>query len=106
MRAGEGNMAITRKKHDQPQANDLSREQTEPAEQAESDNWSLTSAQMFFMLEHHNLIEQAYADQDLTEIHKLAASKKYKQLFGLMSWDEAYDRYEEFLFTGSGNGDA
>ncbi len=57
---------------------------------------------MIFMLQHHNLIEAAYEADDLEALRKLAASDEYKTVFGAMTFDEAYDRYEEMLETERG----
>lgn len=58
------------------------------------DEWSLTTDQMVFMLQYHNQIETAYAAQDLDYLRELAASGAFQAIFGDMSFDEAYDRYE------------
>jgi hypothetical protein len=56
--------------------------------------WTLSADQMIFMLQHHNGIEAAYEADDLEALRELAASDEYKAIFGDMSFDEAYDRYE------------
>jgi hypothetical protein len=61
------------------------------------DDWSLSSDQMIFMLQHNNEIEAAYERDDLEFLRSLAASDEYKSVFGDMSFDEAYDRYETLL---------
>lgn len=61
------------------------------------DEWSLNTDQMIFMMQHHNLIEQAFADDDMDSLRALAASEAYKMIFHDMSFDEAYDRYESML---------
>lgn len=66
--------------------------------EAESDNdWVLNADQMIFMLQHHNAVAAAYEANDLAFLRSLAESKGYKAVFGNMSWDEAFDRYEEML---------
>ena len=52
---------------------------------------------MLFMLQYHNPVEAAYASDNVTYLRQLEASADYQPLFGKMSWDEAYDRYEESL---------
>jgi hypothetical protein len=95
-------MARTQRKQEQPVSFELRTSETSLSQKGQgADDWSLSAEQMAFMLEHHNIIEQAYEQQDLTAVRKLAKTKSYKQIFGDMSWDEAYDRYEEFLLTGS-----
>jgi hypothetical protein len=59
--------------------------------------WILNADQMTFMLQHHNVIEAAYASDDLDFLRRLAASETYRGLFSDMGWDEAYDRYETML---------
>jgi hypothetical protein len=66
-------------------------------ENSQRDDWTLTTDQMIFMLQHHNAIESAYRVNDLAFLRKLETSSHYKRVFGDMSWDEAYDRYEEML---------
>ncbi len=63
----------------------------------QDDDWTLTSDQMLFMLQHHNAIEDAYASDNMDFLRNLAGSNAYKTLFGDMPWDEAYDRYESML---------
>lgn len=59
--------------------------------------WTLTDDQMAFMLGRHNLVEVAYANEDMELLRRIAATDEYRKLFGDMSWDEAYDRYEEMI---------
>jgi hypothetical protein len=61
------------------------------------DDWTLNPDQMFFMFEHHNLIANAYANEDMKKLSELASTEAYKTIFGSMSFDEAYDRYETML---------
>jgi hypothetical protein len=63
-------------------------------DQADADHWILDTDQMIFMMQHHNMIEAAYASEDLDSLRLLAASEAFKSVFGEMSFDEAYDRYE------------
>jgi hypothetical protein len=71
-----------------------------PAEQDQEDDWTLNTDQMIFMLQYHNPVEAAYASDDVAYLRQLESSDEYKALFDQMSWDEAYDRYEESLMTG------
>lgn len=61
---------------------------------SEQDNWVLDNDQMIFMLQHHNEIESAFDSDDIESLRDLASSDEYKAVFGEMSIDEAYDRYE------------
>lgn len=65
-------------------------------EEAQND-WSLTADQMFFMLSYHNAIENAYQWDDMDFLRQLHQSEEYMAAFGIMSWDEAYDRYETMI---------
>lgn len=56
-------------------------------------DWSLTPEQTLFMLRHHNDIQSAFAANDLDRLTLLSDSKAYIDLFGVMRFDEAYDRY-------------
>jgi hypothetical protein len=60
----------------------------------DENDFSLNTAQMVFMINHENAIERAYTAHDMAFLRHLAASDEYKELFGDMSWDQAYDRYE------------
>lgn len=68
----------------------------------EIDDWSLNPDQMLFMLEHHNLIMDAYAKEDMESLRQLATTKEYQAIFGEMRFDEAFDRYESNLEGDSG----
>jgi hypothetical protein len=61
----------------------------------DDDSWALQGAQLAFMLQHHDEIETAYASEDMTFLDRLESSEEYRNLFGDMPWDEAYDRFEE-----------
>ncbi|MBI5668674.1 MAG: hypothetical protein HZC41_11765 [Chloroflexi bacterium] len=61
------------------------------------DEWMLTAEQMLFMLQNHNSIETAFAEDNLESLRQLAGSEEFLTLFGEMSFDEAYDRYETML---------
>lgn len=63
-------------------------------------DWTLTTEQMIFMLENHNIIEQAYSTNDVEALRRLTVSRRYKATFGDMSWDEAFDRYETAIADG------
>lgn len=72
--------------------------QTQATETAiQQDEWALDADQMIFMLQHHNPIAAAYEADDLAFLRDLAASQDYKTVFGSMSFDKAYDRYECML---------
>jgi hypothetical protein len=58
------------------------------------DDWTLTTDQMVFMLQYNNPIAEAYANENMDYLRQLETSAEYKTLFGAMSFDEAYDRYE------------
>lgn len=60
-------------------------------------DWALTPEQMLFLMQRHNVIETAYANDDLESLRTLASSKEFTALFGSMGFDEAYDRYETML---------
>jgi hypothetical protein len=57
--------------------------------------WALEGAQLVFMLRHKDAIEAAYDDDDMATLDALESSDEYRALFGDMTWDEAYDRFEE-----------
>lgn len=61
------------------------------------DDFSLNAAQMEFMLRVHNAAEQADANEDYAFFDAIVASEDWKRLFGDMSWDQAWDRYEVML---------
>ncbi len=65
-----------------------------PAPQSEEKDWSLTASQTLFMMQRHNAILEAYERDDADFLKSLEASEEYKAVFGEMSWDEAFDRYE------------
>ena len=78
--------------------------QTQTSETSiQQDDWTLNADQMIFMLQHHNPIEAAYAEDNLAFLRELAKSEEYKAVFGAMSFDEAYDRYECMLEDGRAN---
>jgi hypothetical protein len=64
-----------------------------PASESEHD-FSLNAAQMEFMLRTHNAAEIADANNDNAFFDTLVASDEWAVLFGSMSWDQAWDRYE------------
>jgi hypothetical protein len=68
-----------------------------PQQKKKDDDWTLTTNQMIFMLRYHNPVEAAYTADDMDYLRKLAASDEIRAVFGAMSWDEAFDRYEEML---------
>jgi hypothetical protein len=64
------------------------------------DDWTLTTDQMIFVLQHNNVIETAYNENNMELLGELESSAEYKTVFGEMSWDEAFDRYEDMLDAG------
>lgn len=81
-------------------------DELEPADTAppavDADDWMLTIEQAFWMLGHASIIEawQNAPDDDLTAwsaFDDAVQSDEFKALFGTMSFDEAYDRYETML---------
>ena len=65
----------------------------EGTRQAE-DDFTLNTAQMTFMINIDAAAEQADQNDDFAFFDELVASDGWRQLFGDMSWDQAYDRYE------------
>lgn len=76
-------------------------QQTQQQIAADQDDWMLTPEQMLFMLQNHNIIERAFADDDLESLREFAAGEEFLALFGDMGFDEAYDRYETMLESGN-----
>jgi hypothetical protein len=74
--------------------------ETQKANQVRQEEWTLDADQMIFMLQRHNEIEAAYANEDMTALRELSELEEYLMLFGDMSFDEAYDRYESTLEHG------
>jgi hypothetical protein len=64
------------------------------------DNWTLSTAQIIFMLQHHNEIELADENDDEAFFDCFINSDEFRSLFGDMTFDEAYDRYETMLEAG------
>ena len=60
----------------------------------EKDDWTLTPDQMFFLMQRHNPIFEAYAKDDMAYLDSIEHSDEYRSIFGSMSFDEAIDRYE------------
>jgi hypothetical protein len=69
-------------------------QQTQQQTATSQDDWMLTPEQMLFMMQNHNVIERAFADDDLQFLRQFAVSEDFRTLFGDMGFDEAYDRYE------------
>ena len=67
--------------------------------EVEPNEWTLSPQQMLFLMQNHNVLEKAYLDSDLDFLRQFAESKAFKDLFGDMGFDEAYDRYETTLGT-------
>ena len=75
--------------------------ETTSSHQTENDDWSLTVEQRLFMMQHNNEIEIAFEEDDMQSLRTLAEGDIYLSLFGDMSFDEAYDRYECALEDGA-----
>lgn len=67
---------------------------------SQADDWSLDANQMLFMLKYNNEIHRAFQEDDVDFLVSLARTEEYKSIFGTMSFDEAYDRYESTLEGG------
>jgi hypothetical protein len=65
-------------------------------EEAEAE-FTLNAAQMAFMLNIEAAAEQADQGDDDAFFSSLVATDQWISLFGDMSWDQAYDRYEIML---------
>ncbi|MGB1286856.1 MAG: hypothetical protein ACPG7F_10015 [Aggregatilineales bacterium] len=63
-------------------------------DEQKEDNFILDAAQMTFMLNIDAAAEQADKAGDYDFFDELVASTDWENLFGEMSWDQAYDRYE------------
>lgn len=61
----------------------------------DNDDWTLNAAQMAFMVNAEAAAELADQDNDYDFFDGIVASEEWKHLFGDMSWDAAYDRFEE-----------
>lgn len=61
------------------------------------DAWILNPEQMLFLMQNHNALETAYAEDNLEFLRAFASSEAFINLFGSMGFDEAYDRYETML---------
>lgn len=69
-------------------------EQRTKTSQEVEDDWSLDIDQMLFMLQNHNVISEAFEQDDMESLQALEASAEFRELFGEMTFDEAFDRYE------------
>lgn len=58
-------------------------------------DWTLTPAQMAYMDVRIVEIAAAYAADDMATLRRFERSQAYRDAFGDMTFDEAYDRYEE-----------
>ena len=66
--------------------------------QAQSDDdFTLNTAQMVFMININPAAEKADQEDNFSFFDDIIASAEWKNLFGEMSWDQAYDRYEIML---------
>lgn len=66
--------------------------------------WTLTADQLAFMRGRHMVVEIAYASEDMELLRRIAATDEYRALFGTMTWDEAYDRYEMWMLGENTDG--
>lgn len=57
-------------------------------------DWGLSPEQLAFMQARDSEIEEAYRKDDDGFFIQIISSDDWGRLFGEMSWDEAYDRYE------------
>ena len=78
-------------------------EQKQHEDQLEDNDWSLSPEQMLFLMQNHNLIERAFAENDIETLREFAASKAFVNLFDDMGFDEALDRYESTLEVTANN---
>lgn len=60
----------------------------------EEDDFRLSAEQMVFMINVDAAAEIADEHDDYAFFDELVSSEEWKMLFGKMSWDNAYDRYE------------
>lgn len=67
---------------------------TNPVTQADIEDFTLTAAQIAFMINIDAAAERADAADDYDFFDGVVASDAWRGLFGDMSWDQAYDRYE------------
>ena len=74
------------------------------ADKTDDDDWTLNGAQVEFMMCHHNPIEAAYRREDMGYLRLLETSEEYQAVFDIMSWDEAFDRYECILDGDTADG--
>jgi hypothetical protein len=58
------------------------------------DDFRLSAEQMVFMINIDTAAELADKEDNYTFFDELVASDEWKKLFGEISWDNAYDRYE------------
>jgi hypothetical protein len=68
----------------------------QPIEQVNED-FSLNAAQMEFMINIEAAAEQAEQEDNYTFFDEVLDSQEWQTLFGKMSWDQAYDRFEIML---------
>lgn len=67
------------------------------------ENFKLNNLQMAFMTSKIVLAERAYREDDESFFDEIVKTEQWKQIFGAMSWDQAYDRYEETLKDDESN---
>ena len=76
-------------------------EQKQEHQAFEDDDWLLTPEQMLYLMQNHNLIERAFAEENMETLRAFAAAEAFKNLFSDMGFDEAFDRYETMLDLGN-----
>jgi len=60
-------------------------------------NCQLTPQQAQYMQDHHTEIHQASTQLPEQSLAHLYTSPEYKAVFGNMLWDDAFDRYQDWL---------
>ena len=65
----------------------------------------LSATQMGYLMNHHNVINHAFDTNDMDTLHAIAESDEFGTVFGDMSFDEAWDRYESMASENGVNDD-
>lgn len=60
----------------------------------QEESFILNTKQMEFMLNVEAAAERADRDDDFAFFDELVASDEWRERFGDMNWDQAYDRFE------------
>lgn len=58
------------------------------------DDWTLNPEQLAHMVKYKNMIADAYEKEDMAWLRHFSSQPEFNGLFGDMTFDEAYDRYE------------